>query len=684
MWKPARFKDTTMTVPTPKCTSWHINELTIHHVEEARTIHQCKRCPACFRRRNKLFAHLRTPNQYMPVEVFSNHIDPTAEFDPEVVKSAAPQTFGTGYGFRTFNHLEMPVRLSKHSDDTWVCLDTGAGMSLVDRQWLTENCPDAMILTRTSSVSVRGIDNRTQKTSSYVVLQLFVPGYDTTDNRIKLAEIRREFNIVGDLRSKMIVGEDFLEPEGIVIDSQARKASVKWCSNFAFKVQITEKGRQILHRRVSTQGRVSVAPGARAPVPIKCKPLPADRDCEFTPVYEMHTNDLAEAGGFLRAVIDNRTECVVFHNRSEHTVVVQKGLRIGYVTDFTLQSYHACAAFDPEEHPALFDAALSGTWIDRRCPDIEKNGKLDNDVCAMEHPWEHDSRDYCEVHIAENAASRPADNVNLNSTDVINESQVQQLRNVVSRFATIFEDRGTVTRETDEEHMRITLKPGVQLPNKGPYNNSTKHRAVMDTTFDKHHGDGKMGWLEPERACVASPAFVVWQSLKGRVVMDIHGLNAAVWKDPYPMPHQEDILQALKGCHWLTTLDLTAAFMQRALRKDSQHLVTVVTHRGLEYFKVAPFGFTNSSAHMQRFMDGRMRRMRAWRHRPVRYSNLELHQVTPCEPRTSHFTSFPNPRTQSEPTPASSQSQSSRWRQPNRDSISASGNAVSSSTATRR
>jgi hypothetical protein len=450
VWKPTRFKDTTMTVPTRKCTSRHINELTIHHVEEARRMHQCKRCPARVRRHNKLFAHLRTTNHYMPVEVFSNHIDLTSEFDPEVVKSAAPQTFGTGYGFRTFNYLEMPVLLSKHSDDTWVCLDTGAGMRLVDRQWLTENCPEAMILTRTSSVSVRGLDNRTQKTPSYVVLQLFVPGYDTTDNKIKLAEIRREFNIVGDLRCKMIVGEDVLEPEGIVIDSQARKASVKSCCHFAFKVRITEKGRQILHRRVSTQGRVSVAPGARAPVPIKCKPLPADPDCEFTPIYEKHTNYLAEAGGFLRAVMDNRTECVVFHKRSEQTLVVQKGLRIGYVTYFALESYHACAAFDPEEHPALFHAALSGTWIDRRCPDIENNGKLDNDVRAMEHPWKHDSRDYCEVHIAEKAASRPADNVDINSTDVINESQVQQLRNMVSRFATIFEDRGTVPHETEE------------------------------------------------------------------------------------------------------------------------------------------------------------------------------------------------------------------------------------------
>jgi hypothetical protein len=77
------------------------------------------------------------------------------------------------------------------------------------------------------------------------------------------------------------------------------------------------------------------------------------------------------------------------------------------------------------------------------------------------------------------------------------------------------------------------------------------------------------------------------------------------------MPRQEDILQAIKGCNWISPLDLTAAFIQRTLHPDSRHLVTVVTHRGLEYFKVVPFGFNNSPAHMQRFMNGRLRHLRS-------------------------------------------------------------------------
>jgi hypothetical protein len=633
VWKPARVRNTSIGVPTARHTPQG-EDFTIHHVDDAQPMHQCKRCPARFRKQNKLFAHLRTSNHHMPTEVYSTDeggsagsdpAPPTAptpndaakEHDPEVVKSSAPATFGTGYGFRTYNYLEMPVRLTKHGSDDWICLDTGAGMSLIDRQWLQEKCPDATILTRATNVSVRGIDNQVQKTSNYVVLQVYIPGHDATNGQIKLAEIRREFHIVPDLRCKMIIGEDIIEPEGIIIDSRDRKARMGACNDFVFKLRITPKGRQILHRRVSTLNRVAVAPGARAFIPIKCKPLPSDRDCEFTPVYEKHTIYLAEAGGFLRAVVDNHTEGVVFHNRSEHTIVIQKNLRIGFIADFTQDSYHASVAFDPEEHPTLFDAAQNGEWS-ARCPIMEKNGSIVDDTRAMANPWSgacwrNGVADA--MHAADNTATdsqieHPVGKVDINTEDDITESQIEYLRIVIGRFAVLFEDRGTVARESEDDHMRIVLKPGAELPNKGPYNNSAKDKAVIDTTFDKYHVEGKMGWARPGMTCAASPAFVVWQQIKGRVVMDIRGLNAAVWKDPYPMPRQEDILQAMKGCHWLTTLDLTAAFMHRALHKDSQHLVTVVTHRGLEYFKVAPFGFTNSPAHMQRFMDGRLRDMK--------------------------------------------------------------------------
>jgi hypothetical protein len=668
--QPTRFHDTTMRVPTPKSSSKDWATVKIHHVDDATAPqHQCARCPAKFRHRNKLYKHLRTTNHYMATDVSATVVsatdvsatdvsatdvaatpnDPTQEHEPDVVKSKAPAVFGTGYGFRTFNYLEMQVRLDRHGPDTWVCLDTGAGMSLIDRKWLQELCPDAAILTRASGVSVRGIDNKAQQTSTYVVLQLYMPAYDPSNGSSKIAEIRREFHIVSDLRCKLIIGEDVIEPEGFVIDSQARKASIKSCDNLNVKLRITPKGRQVMHRRVRTLNRVTVKPGSKASVPIKCKPLPSNRDYEFTPVYDAHTAYLAEVGGFLRAVIDDRTDCLIFHNRSQQPIVIQKDLNIGYVADFTVDTYHGCAEFDPDEHPCLMDAAENGTWkkglvtaaavsllacttASRKVNSSDIDIANDTSVQAVFNPWHAhpphqtggeatrvsfgstidtlaDSIYQMTQEAADQQYDTPVGKVDINSNDEIRPQQTAALRRVAVRFSNLFEDRGTVAIEPEEDYMKITLKPGASLPNRGPYNNSSKDRAVIDDKFDGYHKQGKMDWA-PQGVTAASPAFVVWQKEVGRVVMDIRGLNAAVNKDPYPMPRQEDILQSIKGCTWISTLDLTAAFMQRALHRDSQHLVTVVTHRGLEYFKVAPFGFTNSPAHMQRFMDKKLRHMR--------------------------------------------------------------------------
>jgi hypothetical protein len=57
-----------MRVPTPKSSSKDI-PVTIHHIaEDEETQHQCHGCAAKFRKRNKLFQHLRTTNHYMSAE----------------------------------------------------------------------------------------------------------------------------------------------------------------------------------------------------------------------------------------------------------------------------------------------------------------------------------------------------------------------------------------------------------------------------------------------------------------------------------------------------------------------------------------------------------------------------------------------------------------------------------------
>src|SRR6202035_1319877 len=73
--------------------------------------------------------------------------------------------------------------------------------------------------------------------------------------------------------------------------------------------------------------------------------------------------------------------------------------------------------------------------------------------------------------------------------------------------------------------------------------------------------------------------------------------------DAYPLPLQEDVVGCISGKYFLALVDLQKAFYQRYLARKDRWKMTVVTHRGQEWFNVAPMGATGSPSHMQKKMD---------------------------------------------------------------------------------
>jgi hypothetical protein len=54
------------------------------------------------------------------------------------------------------------------------------------------------------------------------------------------------------------------------------------------------------------------------------------------------------------------------------------------------------------------------------------------------------------------------------------------------------------------------------------------------------------------------------------MVVDYRKLNKIAISDEFPLPKQEDILQALEGSQWLSTLDVLAGFTQWKLNLRSE------------------------------------------------------------------------------------------------------------------
>ena len=120
-----------------------------------------------------------------------------------------------------------------------------------------------------------------------------------------------------------------------------------------------------------------------------------------------------------------------------------------------------------------------------------------------------------------------------------------------------------------------------------------------------------MSWSS-EPTPFALPVFVVYKTVyvgpekvperKGRVVVDIRGLNKITVPDNHPLPLQDDIVTVVQGCTFVSVVDCSGQFHLFLVRRDHRQRFTVVSHRGSEHFNVAAMEFKNSMPYVQRKM----------------------------------------------------------------------------------
>ena len=111
-----------------------------------------------------------------------------------------------------------------------------------------------------------------------------------------------------------------------------------------------------------------------------------------------------------------------------------------------------------------------------------------------------------------------------------------------------------------------------------------------------------LGVIEPSKSPWGFPALIAYRGGKPRMCIDYRKLNEVSVPDEFPLPRQDNILQALTGSHWLSTLDALAGFTQLQMSPDAKEKTAFRTHRGLYQFKCMPFGYRNGPAVFQRVM----------------------------------------------------------------------------------
>ena len=87
-----------------------------------------------------------------------------------------------------------------------------------------------------------------------------------------------------------------------------------------------------------------------------------------------------------------------------------------------------------------------------------------------------------------------------------------------------------------------------------------------------------------------------------RFCVDYRRLNSVTKKDVYPLPRVDDLLGALGGAKYFSSLDLASGHWQVELDEEARQKSAFTTYSGLFEFIRMPFGLCNAPVTFQRVM----------------------------------------------------------------------------------
>ena len=210
------------------------------------------------------------------------------------------------------------------------------------------------------------------------------------------------------------------------------------------------------------------------------------------------------------------------------------------------------------------------------------------------------------VHLAEASASAPPSSPHPPSPcqpalpENLSPLQQQQLNELFKEFQDVFSQGDNDLGNTP------LLQHGIETngpPLRHPYRrqNPAVRREEMAQVQQMLSSDV----IRPSNSPWASPVVMVRKKDGSlRFCVDFRQLNDATVKDAHPLPRIDDLLNALHGAKWFSTLDLKSGYWQVPIAEQDKEKTAVRTSSGqLFEFNQVPFGLCNAPATFSRLMD---------------------------------------------------------------------------------
>ena len=487
-----------------------------------------------------------------------------------------------------------------------------------------------------------------------VLLTFYMKGTDG-----QYAQIVRPFHIFKDLSVPLLIGNDIMKPEKFDLLYSTNRLRIGACDGICVQITVFS-GSKYSQIPVRCAEAVVIPAGSSVVVGVKLgRILEPNQDYQFTP---LHTRLAVTGAGAPHAVVRHNQKGLLYTNFDDRLLTIFKGSLLGHVrsleTSVSLAwmdaskdikalfgitrdggacdvslAFTVAEVFEPhrtDESPAV--NAPDGEWYEARpeprprpTPALSNRAIPDGEQSCtseiFEVPewllWEYVSQHehalppYIKI---PDKATSTWEQVVVNSEDDISSEQVAALRSLVRRHRGIFNDVMGCVREPEEDWLRIEVPAELEVGLKPTvlYRLTARGRVALDEQFNLNCEYGRMAALH-KPSLWDLKVFVVYRGSKARPVVDMQKLNAAIIGDAYPLPPQEEVIQAIQGIRWLGSADITSAFYQRLIYLAHRYRTAISTQRGREIFNVSIMGGKTSVQHQQRLMDTRLIQRLSWR-----------------------------------------------------------------------
>ena len=184
----------------------------------------------------------------------------------------------------------------------------------------------------------------------------------------------------------------------------------------------------------------------------------------------------------------------------------------------------------------------------------------------------------------------------------------QRLCKLIEEYSSLWTDQ-EFANLSKNNWMKLSLKTDwkAKIKEKAKiYSLKQRDKALIDETFNKLHTQERLNWTNRETSFNFS-VFVVWRdsskNKKERIVVDIKDFNAISQSDAYSLSLQNDIIQTVQKCRFISIINCASFFYQWRVHSENRHKFTIVSHREQETFNVAVMSYRNSSVYVQRQID---------------------------------------------------------------------------------